>query len=282
MQQPPLFSTNHSSSPIPVGHHVIQQATTFLFDGTFDGFLSVVFEAARLKLSVHDICTEQCYTPSLFGESRVTISDSTQAERVWTSLGQRAGSEIANMVRAAFLADKPEGPLILWRYLQRIFHAATSEAGRNILDADCHWVYATARKVTHEAHLLTGFVRFQATAESGKIALIEPEYNVMELIAPHFVRRFPGESWMIVDTRRGIGIQFDTQELHTFFCNPDTLPKAHGKVTIPGIEADPLESLWLQYYHSINIEERRNPKVMCRLLPRKYWKYLPERSKQPS
>lgn len=268
----------HCEPQIQVDHNTVQQATTYIFDGTFEGFLSVVFEATRLKLSVHDICTEQCYTPSLFGESRVTISDSTQAERVWTRLGQRAGSEIANMVRAAFLADKPEGPLILWRYLQRIFHTAPSEAGRNILDADSHWVYTTARKVTHEAHLLTGFVRFQATAENGKIAVIEPEYNVMELIAPHFVRRFPGESWMIVDARRGIGIQYDTQELQTFFCDPNALPQSNGKVTIPGASADPLESLWLQYYRSVNIEERRNPQAMRRLLPRKYWKYLPERS----
>lgn len=276
--QPTVQVIRKSAAPLPVAPKAIQEASTYLFDGTFEGFLSVVFEATRLKLNVHDICTEQCYTPSLFGECRTTITDSTQADRVWSSLGQRAGTDIANMVRAAFLADKPEGPLILWRYLQQIFHTAPSEAGRNILDADSHWVYSTARKVTHEAHLLTGFVRFQATAENGKIAVIEPEYNVMELIAPHFVRRFPGESWMIVDARRGIGIQYDTQELQTFFCDPNALPQANGKVTIPGLANDPLESLWLQYYRSVNIEERRNPLAMRRLLPRKYWKYLPERS----
>ena len=46
------------------------------------------------------------------------------------------------------------------------------------------------------------------------------------------------------------------------------------------IKADDEElyrSLWKAYYKAINIPERKNTRLMLRLLPRRYWKYLPEK-----
>jgi len=37
------------------------------------------------------------------------------------------------------------------------------------------------------------------------------------------------------------------------------------------------QRLWKQYYKSISIQERKNPKVHRQLLPKRFWKYLPEK-----
>ena len=38
----------------------------------------------------------------------------------------------------------------------------------------------------------------------------------------------------------------------------------------------PFEDLWKQFYKSVNIEERKNPKCQKRMMPTRYWKHLTE------
>lgn len=37
------------------------------------------------------------------------------------------------------------------------------------------------------------------------------------------------------------------------------------------------QHLWKQYYHSTNIEARRNMKLHIKHVPKRYWKYLVEK-----
>jgi probable DNA metabolism protein len=43
-------------------------------------------------------------------------------------------------------------------------------------------------------------------------------------------------------------------------------------------EDEKYQSLWRNYFESVNITQRNNPKAHLRQLPRRYWKYLPEKS----
>jgi hypothetical protein len=36
-------------------------------------------------------------------------------------------------------------------------------------------------------------------------------------------------------------------------------------------------TLWQRYYAAVNISSRINPKLHLRQLPRRYWRYLPEK-----
>jgi probable DNA metabolism protein len=42
-------------------------------------------------------------------------------------------------------------------------------------------------------------------------------------------------------------------------------------------DEDLYRSLWKAYYKAINIPERKNTRLMLRLMPRRYWKYMPEK-----
>jgi probable DNA metabolism protein len=37
------------------------------------------------------------------------------------------------------------------------------------------------------------------------------------------------------------------------------------------------QTLWQRYYDAVNISSRNNPKLHLRQLPRRYWRYLPEK-----
>jgi len=252
------------------------QPITLVYDGSFDGFLTAVFEGIRLKLCVGTVVRQECYLPALFEEPRLVLADSVLAERVWNGLLAKSGADIAGLVRGAFLSGVSGIETDLWHYLRKLFADSSGMSARNVLDEHTHRVLATARKVSHEAHLLTGFLRFRKCANGEHVAVVEPQYDVLELLASHCVRRFPHLVWMIVDAVRGSAVRYDGIEVTVLQFDPAQLPKRDGKVELPAA-ADDMESLWLAYYKSVNIQERRNPKLMARLLPRKYWKYLPER-----
>jgi probable DNA metabolism protein len=38
--------------------------------------------------------------------------------------------------------------------------------------------------------------------------------------------------------------------------------------------------LWKSYFDSVNIKERKNPKLHLQHVPRRYWKYLSEKREQ--
>jgi probable DNA metabolism protein len=46
---------------------------------------------------------------------------------------------------------------------------------------------------------------------------------------------------------------------------------------VKAINTDDFTRLWQDYYKSIAIKERENPRLLRRCLPVRYWKNLPER-----
>lgn len=252
---------------------------TVLYDSSFEGFLTAIFEATRLKLSPMRFCTQQRYIPELFEEAISIESNSELAERVWNGLERMCGKAGAGMFRGAFLSEIAGIEMDLWHFQKKAFADASKQFARNVLDEHVHTVRTTAQKVSHEIHLFTGFVRFQTGIDGVSYALIEPEYNIVEQLADHFQTRFPSMSWLIVDSKRQIGIHYDgTQVITVHFA--DGLPHLTAQNALPTEIVDPEEprykAMWKTYWHAINIPERENLRLQARLLPRKYWKYLPE------
>jgi len=258
---------------------ICAQASTWLYDGSFEGWLSVVFETTRLHMEPARIVATEGYIPELFEETHDVVTQVECASRVWKGLCQRGGFEVASMCRGAFLSELPGIELDLWHYQQKLFADHSGRFRGNVLDVHAQRVMATARKVSHEAHLLTGFVRFQTVEQGTLFATIEPEYRVLELLGPHFSRRFPNQDWFIVDVKREQGLLYQGANLQVVSISRRGLPMAQGALRedLASSGQSQFQKLWTDYYAAINIPERRNPQLMARLLPRKYWKYLPER-----
>jgi len=237
---------------------------TLITEQSFEGFLSAVFEAFRLKLSVERIVAEDIYVPQMFEDTLAIVANPEHAERVWNGIRKNAGNNIAIMVQAAYLSELPQMEFSLWEYVKGIF--TNPENAQNTLEPHALAVFQTASKVKKESHDMKGFVRFQKAENDLMVAAIEPTYNVINLMAEHFVNRFPNMQWMIVDVKRGCGIHYDGRELY----------ELHGEAAnIPQIN-DEFAVLWKTYHKSVNIKERKNIRQQKRCLPVKYWKHLTE------
>lgn len=250
-------------------------AQTLLFDGSFEGLLSAVFTSYSFATECK-VVKQESHIPTLFEHSQWVESDPAKSQRVWEGIQNKCGIEIANMVHLAFLSPKELIPTQINQYLRLLF--AHPEQSKNILNPIVQSIFDTARQVRHEAHRFQGFVRFRQAKDGFLYAIIDPECDIIDILHPHFQRRYPNESWMIVDSQRGKGVRFEKGLLTPFFCDPAQLPQndlASAQLAAEGEDVWVL--LWKNYYNAVNISERKNTKLMLRCLPRKYWKYLPER-----
>jgi probable DNA metabolism protein len=237
---------------------------TLITEQSFEGFLSAVFEAFRLKLPVQRIVAENVYIPQMFEDTHIIATNKENAARVWKGIQKNAGNNIAIMVQAAYLSELPQMETSLWEYVKGIF--ANPESAQNTLLPHTHAVFQTANKVKRESHDIKGFVRFQKAENGLMVAAIEPSYNIVNLLAEHFVNRFPNMQWMIADLKRGLGIHYDCNEVYELCGRTAEIPQIK----------DEFAALWKNYYKSANIKERKNPKLQKRCLPVKYWKHLTE------
>ena len=237
---------------------------TLLTDPSFEGFLSAVFEAFRLKLSVQRIVAEDIYVLQMFEDTHTIATNPENSARVWKGIQKNTDRNIAFMVLAAYLSELPEMEISLWEYVKGIF--INPENAHNTLEPHTHAVFKAANKVKAESHNIKGFVRFQKAENDLMVAVIEPTYNVVNLLAEHFANRFPNMQWMIVDAKRGVGIQYDCREVYEISGSLAEIPQINDEFT----------ALWKGYYKSANIKERKNSRLQRRCLPVKYWKHLTE------
>ena len=251
------------------------------YDGTFDGFLSLIFHAFENKLQPQKIFPQKQVVHDLFSEIIRVETDTTKSERVWNGLIKKTSAKNARLVHVAFMSELPGVEMLLWRYLKKIFTSNHPDFYQNMLDEDVYEVLQTARKVKKEVHRFHGFVRFQQTADNIFFAPIEPDHDILPQLVPHFKSRYADQRWVIYDTRRKYGIYYNLESVNEVQIeNPaadfetETLPKETKDEN-----EDHYLKLWQSYYDSINIQQRSNKKQMARMMPRRYWKYLPEKNR---
>ena len=141
-----------------------------------------------------------------------------------------------------------------------------------------------AKSVSREKHRMEAFVRFKKTAEDIFFAVIDPDFNVLPLISPHFKGRYADQRWLIYDEKRRYGLFYDlnsVQDVHLSSEHNKSMIE-QAQLTDTSITLDAQEALydqlWKDYFKSTNIVERRNIKLHLQHVPKRYWKYLTEKN----
>lgn len=251
----------------------------YQYDGTFDGFLSVVFHVYEHKKEPAAISQTFSSTPDMFAE-RISI-DATEghAHRVWEGLVNKTSLSSARLFHIAFRAGIKNKEMVLWRYVKKVFLKEHKGYHQNMLDEDVYHVFKMARQVKREAHLFLGLVRFEKSSDDIFFAPVEPDHDILDMIAGHFKSRFKTQKWVIYDTGRNYGIFYDLDIINRVTFENLQMEENTGKLkgSAATDKDDYFRRLWKKYYQSVNIQARENHKQLLRMMPRKYWKYLPEK-----
>lgn len=239
---------------------------TYIYDGSFEGFLSCVYTFYKDKDILCDIKTQDDQI-EFFIETKHIESDKEKFNCVYNALENKLSFEFLNIVYTAFLSDTPKRELKLLDFIVLGF-----KYGEKIINNLSHpsiiEVLKLNKKVCSERHKFYGLVRFKKTKDF-LFSIIEPTHNIIPIIGNHFAKRFSQENWFIYDLKREILVMYDKKNLKLFSISKDKIkPLLDYK--------DDFESLWKTYHKTLSIESRKNKRCQRNFMPKKYWKHLSE------
>ena len=250
---------------------------TVVYDGSFEGFLSAVFDVYEYKFTEPDICPQHRFNGNVFGAPHITVANKKNSDRVWKGLEKQLTKEAQGQLYKTFLSELPGMENSLLHYIQYAF-SSKQFMENDFSHAAVVTITQTAKKVWREKHRMEAFVRFQKTADDLYYSIIEPDYNVLPLIKPHFETRYADQRWLIFDGKRKYGIYYDGQQTTEVEINFNDGANAGKNVSqIFSADETTYQQLWQQYFKSVNIPARKNTKLHIQHMPRRYWKYLPEK-----
>jgi probable DNA metabolism protein len=249
--------------------------TTLIYDGTFEGLLTAVYEIYERKLALIKIQKGEWLSTALFEDVLHVITDKQKAERVLKGLQQRLSAAGLQRLYAAHMADLANEDTTMIGFIRYAF-----DSEQNI-EEDYGNKYVLrlseiVRMVRREKHRMEAFVRFQKLQDETFYAAIEPDINVVPLLARHFKDRYTDQKWIIYDLRRNYGIFYDLH--HVEYIALD-FSAANPANVISAYTADEglYQHLWQNYFKSVNIPARKNTKLHMRHIPKRYWRYLTEK-----
>lgn len=251
----------------------------FVYDGSFEGLLSAIFDSFATKALPVDIVSKDYYQVSLLDEVRHIDTDVVKAERVLKGIDARSDGEGASLVYKLFLSELSRIELHIYHLVWLLIDKNDPGILNNFANQTVLYSAQLVKKIAREVHRMHAFVRFEKATTGTYFALIAPDFNVLPLIGEHFMRRFADQPWTIFDTRRGYGLHYDLETV--IFVDKGCLVFDEKCGTLPPDIRDQQETdyqqLWKKYFQSVNIKERVNKKLHLRHMPKRYWKNLVEK-----
>lgn len=252
--------------------------TVFVYDKTFEGLLTAVFDAYSRR-SFPDLLLAEGEPFPLFYDEAVTIcTDDAKVYRVWKGLQKRLSAMALSVITVTWLSELPETDMLLFRYIRKAIDAPRT-IELNFGDPDVLEVSKVWKKVTNERLRVIQFLRFQKAADGTFFAAVKPVYNVLPLTLPHLKDRFADQCWLLYDLKREYGYYYDLKEATEVRFEEKEAHLLSGLLGEELMDADEklFQQMWKTYFKSIAIKERLNPKLHRQHMPARFWKYMPEK-----
>lgn len=238
----------------------------YRYDGSFDGLLCCVFEAISRREQPADIFSRGGEQLSLC-PPRDIETDPAKAGRVLRSIPAKISPEALSWVRQGFLSCEPRRETLILDFLRKGYRAGPSVT-RMLQDETVSALWKAVRFTGNEAHLLKGFIRF--TERGGVLtSVIDPKNTVLPLLAQHFAERLPREKFLIYDRTHGMALVHRPGQCRI-------LPAEEIEFAPESPEEEAFRAMWRQFYKTIAIEGRYNPRCRMTHCPKRYWQNMTE------
>lgn len=245
----------------------------YLYDGTFNGLLTIAFDCYISKLVPSQIVPELEYETNLLEQCSYILTDEEKAKRIWNGLYQNVSYQVLYDCYNAFLSCAPQKEIAILKYILNGFCIGGKIS--NLLSLDYVVEVMKLRKnVLHEAHRLKGLVRLQELENNLWYASIHPNNNVIENVGQFLIKRFPTQNLILHDKNRNLAFLYQACSNKNYEIVP-----VPASVNLPNLSAQEkqFQSLWKTFFHAIAIKERINPRLQMQYMPKKYWQDLVEK-----
>ncbi|MCO5945774.1 TIGR03915 family putative DNA repair protein [Mucilaginibacter flavidus] len=250
--------------------------TRLIYDGTFEGLLTAVFEIYERKLNYINLQKIGVASTAMFEDVINVITDNDRASRVLNGLKKKLSANGVQRVYIAHMSEIENEENNIVGFIRHAF-----DAGRNIEeDYGNRFVLRISEimvMMRREKHRMEAFIRFQKLKDETYYAVIEPDFNVLPLLIRHFRSRYADQKWMIYDIKRNYGLYYDLHDTE-FISMEFSEAKSATDVEASNTEDEEVyQHLWKNYFKSVNIASRKNTKLHVRHIPKRYWKHLTEK-----
>ena len=245
----------------------------YLYDGTFEGFLTCIYENYYVE-KASGIYKKENYQANLLSSSREVKTEERKSAKVYEAIGHKISRDDLRRIYRTFLSSDPEKENKLLHYIRLGF-----KVGAKIDQLHSNPVVFAVQqceyKVSIETHRVKGLARFSAlkngTADGQEIlyCCIEPDHDILELVADHFSDRLKSDPFIMHDKTRDKAVFAQGGEWYISEFTEKDLPR-YGK------SESEYQDLWKKYFEAIAIKERTNPACQKRFMPVRYWKNLTE------
>ena len=243
-------------------------------EDSLEGILTAIYDAFVEKNKMTefhdgDISIEigENHTLSLFARQVEVTTDLDKAQKTLRSIQMKISYLAYKRVLSALCHfDGDRGNAVLGLLIKGFPMGAC--VMEDMSDPYVMRVLELSRKVDNESHLFCGFVRF---FDLGKFLYseIEPKCHVLPQIMEHFADRYSNEHYVIFDKKRRVAL------IHLAYGDSFFVSGNEWNIDLSKQE-DYFERLWSQYFKTIAIEERNNPRCQNNLIPKWYRKNMVE------
>ena len=237
-----------------------------LYDGTFEGFLSLVYEVYYKKLKPTKIY-KTLPNEIIFEEILEINSSKESGIKVLNAIKTKFPKEILEKILNIFMCDSKEFEMALLEYI--VIGFKDSKQLYNINNSCVFYLNNLEKELFRVTHKLTGFIRFEELEDKTLYAKIESKFNVVYFLGRHFLKRFNNQNFIIHDINRKLAFvkienDFSIQEI-AYFDEP-----------IYSSNEQKFQKLWKSFFSGVTIKERINPKLQRQMVPLIYRTYMSE------
>ncbi len=241
--------------------------TAYIYDGSFNGLLTIVFDSYVSKTIPKRIISNE-FEMDLFCRYIEAKNDEEKANRIYNGVVKNISFHALYTAYHVFLSNLHDKEIYIVKYLLLGFQIG-NKLDHLLTNTTVLKLEKTSKRVFGEFHRLCGLVRFMKLSNGMFYAKIHPDNNIIELLGHHFIKRLPNENFIIHDKNRNIALLYNKK---------DYLIIEADKLAITSLPEEELyyQNLWKTFYNSIGIKERKNSKLRMQFMPKKYWQDLVE------
>lgn len=238
----------------------------YLYDGSFDGFLCCVHNYYYNPLKPIDIRTYENFTPSFYDCVEVYTQED-KALIVKSAIEKKLSKDNLDFVKDCFCTCLEGKEMYMLQYLVKGFKIG-GQIRQMLTDETVSVLYKAWVHLTREYRLYLGIIRFYKAGEV-YVSSIKPKNQILPFIAQHFCDRFANQSFMIYDEINHQALIYANNECKIIYVED---------IQLPSLDDEELytQKLWKQFYDTIAIKERINPRCRMNFLPKRTWDRLPE------
>ena len=248
--------------------------TVFTCRDNWEDILTCIYEAwasgkghRNIRLELEPVSQQE-----LFCEYIHIDAEEQKAMKVCSAIRKKISWQAYQWVHYAAHSARPEKTECIYRFLILGFHFG-KKITEMLTENTVMRIMELSRRVTNEEHIMREAARFTCHERGIYVCHIEPEHDILLMLAEYFEDRMPSETWMITDDgRRTAVIHPKDQRMYQTVLTEKEWEQLQETERIKDIYT----TLWNEFFHTIGIRERENRKCQNTMMPLHYRKHMTE------